>query len=105
MFRDFKLCPTQIEQQDQVVNQLQQELHSERNRHQETSRQHQVAKKTTQELQEEVDKLQRKQHDSNQTVSIGLKLKQHKSNHEYCITCVKNMMLLIIQYQNTRPKQ
>lgn len=45
----------QVEQQDQILTQLQQELRAERDRHQDTSRQFQQAKKINSDLQEDID--------------------------------------------------
>lgn len=49
------IFPPQVEQQDQILTQLQQELRAERERHQETARQYNQAKKINSDLQEDID--------------------------------------------------
>ena len=60
----------QIEQQEQVLSQLQQELNMERSRHQETSSSLTTSKKSVASLQDEMDALQKKERDANNTVSV-----------------------------------
>ena len=65
-----QMLSEQVEQQDSILTQLQQELKAERERHSDTGRQLQQAKKNNIELQEDIDQYHKQVGDLSTTVSL-----------------------------------
>ena len=65
-----QMLSEQVEQQDSILTQLQQELKAERERHSDTGRQLQQAKKNNIELQEDIDQYHKQVGDLSTTVNI-----------------------------------